>query len=134
MWYIFTNFRWRWSSIYKRNSFSYEMYRRYIYWSKESLIPIKFCSGSDCLCLKIPFYFETTHIMDLKMKLVSKIQIIDHSPPKCVHTSDEYLFYLMHLDLWGQGIKFYNLNLGTNKVWKCEIVSIEGITHNQKVY
>jgi len=22
-----------------------------IYWSKESLIPIKFCSGSDCLCL-----------------------------------------------------------------------------------
>jgi hypothetical protein len=66
------------------------------------------------------------------MKLVSKIQIIDHSPPKCVHTSDEYLFYLMHLDLWGQGIKFYNLNLGTNKVWKCEIVPIEGITHNQK--
>ena len=28
------------------------------------------------------------------MKLVSKIQIIDHSPPKCVHTSDEYLFSL----------------------------------------
>jgi hypothetical protein len=40
----------------------------------------------------------------------------------------------MHLDLWGQGIKFYNLNLGTNKVWKCEIIPIEGITHNQKVY
>jgi hypothetical protein len=28
------------------------------------------------------------------MKLVSKIQIIDHSPPKCMHTSDEYLFSL----------------------------------------
>ncbi len=28
------------------------------------------------------------------MKLVSKIQIIDYSPPKCVHTSDEYLFNL----------------------------------------
>jgi hypothetical protein len=40
----------------------------------------------------------------------------------------------MYLDLWGQGIKFYNLNLSTNKVWKCEIVPIEGITHNQKVY
>ena len=91
---MFTNFRWCWSSIYKRNSFSYEMYRRYIYWSKESLIPIKICSGSDCLCPKIPFLFETTHIIDLKMKLVSKIQIIDHSPPKCVHTSDEYLFSL----------------------------------------
>jgi hypothetical protein len=37
---------------------------------------------------------ETTHIIDLEMKLVSKIQIIDHSPPKCVHTSDEYLFSL----------------------------------------
>jgi hypothetical protein len=59
------------------------------------------------------------------MKLVSKIQIIDHSRHKCVHTSDEYLFYLMHLDLWGQGNKFYNLNLGINKVWKCEIVPIE---------
>jgi hypothetical protein len=35
--------------------------------------------------------------------------------------------------LWGQGIKFYNLNLGTNKVWKYEIAPIEGITHNQKV-
>ena len=68
------------------------------------------------------------------MKLVSKIQIIDYSPPKCVHTSDEYLFYLMHLELWGQGIKFYNLNIGTNKVWKYEIAPIEGITHNQKVY
>jgi hypothetical protein len=40
----------------------------------------------------------------------------------------------MHLDLRGQGIKFYNLNLGTNKVWKREIVPIEGIAHNQKVY
>ena len=38
----------------------------------------------------------------------------------------------MHLDLWGQEIKFYNLNLGTNKVWKCEIVPIEGIAHNPK--
>jgi hypothetical protein len=52
------------------------------------------CSGSDCLCPKILFKFETTHIIDMEMKLVSKIQIIDHSPPKCVHTHDEYLFSL----------------------------------------
>ena len=38
----------------------------------------------------------------------------------------------MHFDLWGKGIKSYNLNLGTNKVQKCEIVSIEGIAHNPK--
>jgi hypothetical protein len=41
---------------------------------------------------KLFFKFETTHIIDLEMKLVSNIQIIDHSPPKCAHTSDEYLF------------------------------------------
>ena len=28
------------------------------------------------------------------MELVSKIQTIDHSLPKCVYTSDEYLFNL----------------------------------------
>jgi hypothetical protein len=32
------------------------------------LIPIKFCSGSACLCPRVPFLFqfETTNIIDLK--------------------------------------------------------------------
>jgi hypothetical protein len=31
----------------------------------------------------------------------------------------------MHLDLWGQGIKFYNLNLGTNKVQKVKLYQLK---------
>jgi hypothetical protein len=73
------------------------------------------CSGSDCLCPKIPFKFETTHIIDLEIKLVSKIQIVDHSPPKCVHkVMNICLVYA--LGLVRLGIKFYNLNLGTSKI------------------
>jgi hypothetical protein len=67
------------------------------------------------------------------MKLASKIQIIDNSPLNvCIQVMNTCLSYA--LGLVRPGIKFYNLNLGTNKVWKCEIVPIEGITHNQKVY
>lgn len=53
-------------------------------------------SGSACLCLRVlfPFQFETTHIIDLKIMLVLKIQIIDHPPLKYVHTSNESLFSL----------------------------------------
>jgi hypothetical protein len=40
------------------------------------------------------------------MKLVSKIQIIDHSPPKCVHTSDEYLFSLCTWTCEARGLSY----------------------------
>ena len=68
------------------------------------------------------------------MKLVSKIQIIDHSPPKCVHTSDEYLFNLCTSTCEARGLSPTIWTLVQIKYENVKLYQLKELLIIQKVY